>query len=307
MEESPADSSVVSTLNVSLKEQDVAKAALALPAGQWGQESTFCNGHGQTIFWRKSLPVGDAKGLCVLVHGIGEHSGRYGRVAKALVDEGYAVVALDHKGHGKSEGDQCYVWKFDEFVEDVVALTEMCSKEVGTGKTFLVGHSMGGLVSIRVCSARPDLFDGVVLSAPPLYVATGGKGTIGKALSKYFPKLPSDPLDISTLCNDPQVVADFHSDKLVFKGRPPLRILAEIVKNAPRTRRAAGSFKVPYLLLHGTGDKMCLIRGSKAWNKNTTVEDKTFKEYPGAFHELFNEPGGAPLHDAVEWIKARSS
>jgi len=149
------------------------------------------------------------KAIIVISHGLAEHSGRYDGLANKLKALGYAVYALDHQGHGQSEGTRGYVKAFMDFPADVIQLTKMAKeKHPLVKKVFLLGHSMGSLISIHTVNAAPDLFDGVVLSAPPLAAdLPPGTKEFGPMISKYLPKLPGPPIEgLHTLSRDPHVV-----------------------------------------------------------------------------------------------------
>jgi len=137
----------------------------------WGVGQTFTNKLGTTTHWREAAqPKQAPKAIVVICHGMSEHSGRYAVIASQLVQLGYAVYALDHKGHGKSSGDRLYAWKFSEYVHDLVQLTGMAKARNPGKQVFLVAHSFGSLVAIHAGLKYPDLYTGIVLSAPPLAV-----------------------------------------------------------------------------------------------------------------------------------------
>mmetsp|Transcript_31170 Transcript_31170/g.38500 ORF Transcript_31170/g.38500 Transcript_31170/m.38500 type:complete len:336 (+) Transcript_31170:115-1122(+) len=280
--------------------------------------SYFLNPDGLFIYWRKWEPIMmQPKGIVIISHGLGEHCSRYEHVAKALNEFGLTVYALDHQGHGQSEGDRVYVYDFEDFPTDVLQLTQIAQKEhpdlVST--TFLIGHSMGALIAIRTAIKEPNIFKGVVLSAPPLKIdeatAPEWQRNALSLIAQTFPKLPAPNIPLDTLSTDKRIVDLYVNDPLVNHGLLTARIVNEIFRTILRTQEEAGT-KVtwPYLLMHGTGDKLCMPEGSRDFFKmtqNTGSTDKTFKEYEGSYHELFNEPDHDEnaLKDAVEWIRAK--
>jgi len=279
----------------------------------WFPENYFINKDKLAIFYRKWLPAPIAqpsvKAVVVISHGLGEYSMRYERVAQALVAKGFAVYALDHQGHGQSEGTRTYVKNFLDFVHDVHQMTEIAKrKHPEARKIFLLGHSMGALIAIHSVHEAPKLYDGTVLSAPPLHAdIPPGLATLGPILSEYLPKLPGPALDISTLSHDPSVVDRYVSDPLNNQGSLKFRLLNELIEAIAKVKTFQANFSIPYLLVHGTGDKMCPYNASKAFHEATTVQDKTFVTYDDAFHELFNEPGHGKksIKEAVEWFDKR--
>lgn len=230
-------------------------------------------------------------------------------LARSLTRLGYAVYALDHQGHGQSEGTRGYVKHFSDLVHDVHFLTEMAKKKHPAQlKTFLLGHSMGSLIAIHAVHEAPRLYAGVVLSAPPLKVAVPpGLDTLGPVISAYLPKLPGPPLDITTLCDDAGVLDRYHMDPLISMGSSKFRLLAELIRSIDEAQAFAQDFPTPYLLMHGTADKMALYRGSVTFHEATKVQDKKFVSYENAMHELFNnaDKHEMAIKETVNWLEAR--
>mmetsp|Transcript_6303 Transcript_6303/g.11200 ORF Transcript_6303/g.11200 Transcript_6303/m.11200 type:complete len:317 (-) Transcript_6303:146-1096(-) len=288
-------------------EQDAPSKQKYTLGKEWGVESEFQSDRGYTLARRTALPEEEASVGIVLVHGMGEHCGRYKHVAEALTGAGYAVFSSDLKGHGKSEGKRLYIYDFMDFVRDVVQLTKIAKEEQPQiQKWFLVGHSMGSLISVHTCLTHPDLFAGVVLSAPPLFVKVPpGAGIAASIIGTLSASAQLDPLDISTLCKDPKVVEEYLKDDLVSSGKPYARFLSQLIKHVPKARKAAPKFKTPYLLMHGTADTMCLPQGSQKFHATTVIDDKTLKIFEGNYHELFNEPDIDATQELLNWVGAR--
>ncbi|GBG25823.1 Monoglyceride lipase [Hondaea fermentalgiana] len=279
----------------------------------WFPSNYFINKDKLAIFYRSWLPTPVAqpaiKGIVVLSHGLGEHSGRYEKLGLMFAAKGYAVYALDHQGHGCSEGTRTHVKHFIDFIHDVHQLAELAkSKHPTVKKIFLIGHSMGSLISIHAVNEAPRLFDGVVLSAPPLSLdLPPGFLSLAPVISAYLPKMQAPPLDIATLCHDPAVFDRYVSDPLNGMGPIRFRLLAELAKASCEVPEFQKDFPIPYLLMHGTADGMCSHAGSKSFYEASTIKDKTFISYPECFHELFNEPGheSKSILEALNWIEDR--
>src|ERR671938_1569311 len=161
-------------------------------------------------------PADDPRRLVVLVHGYGEHIGRYAHVAQVLVARGSTVVGPDHVGHGRSAGEQALVESFEPIVDD---LRSVVRTERGDLPVVMVGHSMGGLIAIRYAQRHRADLTGLVLSGP----AVG----LGPVMQQWLaaPELPSDPLDATALSRDPAVGEAYVADPLVYHGgwkRPTL-------------------------------------------------------------------------------------
>jgi len=279
----------------------------------WFDSHYFINKDNLAIYYHSWLPTPVAqpsvKAIVVLSHGLGEHVLRYEKLGRKLAEKGFALYALDHQGHGHSEGTRHYVKHFVDFCHDVHQLTEIAkSKHPSVKKVFLLGHSMGSLIAIHSVNEAPRLYDGVVLVAPPLKIEVPEIAkTVVPVIASYLPKLPAPGLDITTLCRDAGVVDRYLSDPLVGQGTIKLRLLSELAKASLDVPNFSPNFPIPYLLLHGTADKLCLIEGSQAFHDSTKVEDKTFITYPDAFHELLNEPGheDEAMSEVINWLEKR--
>ena len=274
------------------------------------EEDHFQARDGLRLHEYRWLPESDPTAVVVVVHGIIEHSGRYARVAAELNGQGYAVYAMDLRGHGKSDGDRILVRSFDEYTADLeLFLDRVRAREPGK-PLFLFGHSMGGaIVVLFAVTRRPDV-RGLVLSAPALRIG-GGMFPVLRRLatfaSRLFPRLRVARLGESLLSRDPQVIAQFKSDPLVFHGRFPVRTGDEILRAARRIQDLMEAVELPLLLLHGTGDFVTDPEGTRRLHARASSADKTLKLYEGLYHDLLHEPEKEQITaDLIEWLNARS-
>mmetsp|Transcript_5557 Transcript_5557/g.17788 ORF Transcript_5557/g.17788 Transcript_5557/m.17788 type:complete len:357 (-) Transcript_5557:357-1427(-) len=281
----------------------------------WARSQFFFNKDGLAIFWRRWLPPPERRdpprAIVIISHGLGEHCGRYEHLATTLAAHGFAVYALDHQGHGQSEGSRLFARFFTDFCQDLLALTARARKShPAVTKTFMLGHSMGGLIAIHTVNTAPRLFTGVVICSPALKVDVPPLADkVAPLVATFLPKFPAPGLDLRTLCRDHDVIDRYMNDPLVCKGKATLRLANEIVLACQAAHiDVAPVFATPYLLIHGTGDRICLPEGSEAFHAATPAQDKTFTTFPGHFHELLNEPDRDQhaIAAVLSWLQKRA-
>jgi acylglycerol lipase len=261
------------------------------------------------LFWRGWSPDAPAVGAALLVHGAAEHGGRYAYVAERLVSEGYAVYAIDHRGHGHSYGPRALIGRFDHLVEDLRLFVARVREEHGGRAPFLVGHSLGGAVALRFAIGHGSDIAGLAISGPA--VATQALPIAAKALTNALsvlaPRLPVLRIEADAISRDAEVVRAYQRDPLNYNGRLPARTLAEIMRCMDWLPRSVGALRTPLLVLHGSDDRLCSPDGSRMVHSLAASPDKTLKIYDGLYHEVFNEPERAQVvGDLVEWIVART-
>mgnify|MGYP000187108665 CR=1 FL=1 len=259
------------------------------------------------IYYQAWLPDGDAKAVLLVVHGLGEHSGRYMNVVNHFVPLGYAVYGLDHIGHGKSEGAREFVKRFEDYADTLTIYYTMV-KDWQPGKpVFLLGHSMGGLIASHYLLDHPD-FAGVIISAPAVKIGDAVSQatiTMGKLMSAIAPKMGVLALDAGAISRDPAVVDAYANDPLVFHEKTPARLAAEMLKAMSRVTEEAGTITLPMIIVQGGEDKLVDPSGAQMLYDKAQSKDKTLKLYPGLYHEVFNEPERAQvLADVEEWLVA---
>ena len=252
------------------------------------------------------------KGTVLVVHGVGEHGGRYKNVEDALVPAGWSVFTYDHRGHGLSTGRRTHVASFDDYADDLQRVYDEVQTLAGKGKVFLWGHSMGGLIATVWAGLRRTAVWGAVLVAPPYKIAVPvpkAKIIAAKVLSRIVPALAlANEVDPSVLSRDPAVGKAYATDPLVIR-KATVRWGAELLAAIDRVNARAAEVQVPYLLLHGTADKITHPDGSRDFHARTASADKTLKIYDGYYHELHNEPASERAKvfaDAIAWLDARA-
>jgi len=245
------------------------------------------------------------KGWVVLVHGLGEHSGRYGKLIRTLNENGFAVYAFDWPGHGRSPGKRGHTT-----IEQAMDIIDSIIEELNE-RPFLFGHSLGGLTVIRYAETRPEVIRGVIASSPALAKSPETPGfmvALAKFLGRIAPGLTlSNGIKPELLSRSPEVVKAYTEDPLVH-DRVSARLGRSIFENMEKAHWEADKIKVPVLLLVGTGDVITPPGGSRRLFEELKVEDKELKEFPGAYHEIFEDPEwGDEFHSfVVDWLLRRS-
>ncbi len=264
---------------------------------------------GRRIFWRSWTPDdAAARAVIVLVHGLGEHSGRYGHVVARLVAEGYAVHTVDHRGHGRSDGPRAFIEDMDDVVADIDTLVGEAVAAAPGVPVFMLGHSMGGLIGLRYALAHQDRLAGLILSAAlaQLDAVPRPLELVGRLLSVIAPRAPLIAIDAALVSRDPAVVEAYRSDPLVHHGKVPARTAVQLADTVERFPSTVSAITVPTLILYGTADGLCPPAGSVMLGERIGAADMTVKAYDGLFHEILNEPERETvLADIVAWLGAR--
>jgi acylglycerol lipase len=260
------------------------------------------------IYHQAWLPEGDAKAALVIVHGLGEHCGRYMNVVNHFVPQNYAVYGHDLYGHGKSDGPREFVESFDDYIGTLKLFIDKVAGWQPGKPLFMIGHSMGGLVgTIYLLDHSKDLA-GAVISAP-LVKAPDNISPItikmSKLLSKVAPKFGVEALDPSLVSRDPQVVEDYINDPLVHHGKVTARLGSELLKSMQRVEAEANTIQTPLLIVQGGADSMVDPDGARTLFDTVSSPDKALKIFKGLHHEIFNEPEHPTVLAFVEgWLAA---
>ena len=260
------------------------------------------------LYRRTWLPGEPVRAAILLVHGLGEHSGRYEYLARHCTARGFAVHAIDHYGHGKSDGHPGYVERFSVYLDGVAALLDEVHEAHADTPIFLLGHSMGGLIAATLLLERQESFRACVLSGPafrsdeepPAFVMA-----FVRLLAVIAPTAPLLGLDPAGVSRDAEVVKAYVADPLVHHGKLSARLIAEM-SGAMRSALAhAGQIRLPLLVMHGDADVLTSPAGSQELCDTVSSDDKPLKLYPGLYHEIFNEPEkDQVLDDMTTWLEA---
>jgi len=272
-------------------------------------DGRFTGKGGPEIHWQAWLPAGKPRALVVITHGAAEHSGRYVHVGEHLAGADYAAYALDHRGHGLSQGRRALVDRVDHVVDDVLTLVSLAGSRSPDRRFFLLGHSMGSAIAIVFTVRHQERLTGLVLSGTVSVLETASLATrlVARALSALTPWLGVFPIDPSLVSRDPDVVRAYREDPLVFHGKLPARTVNELAAAVSRFSTDVPSIRIPLLVMHGGGDRIVPPAGSTTVHQLAGSRDKTLKIYDGLYHEILNEPEKTRvLDDLVAWLDERS-
>ncbi len=271
-------------------------------------QSGFSGAGGVAIYWRSWLPEGAPRAVVVIAHGAGEHSGRYPHVAARLRSEGYAVYAIDHRGHGRSDGPRALIDRLANAVADLDTLVGVAAGEHPGAAVFLLGHSMGATISLSYTLAHQDRLSGLILSGALAAIdpVPAHQRLIISVLSAVTPKAGVVAVDPSLVSRDPAVVSAYADDPAVHHGKLPARTLTEMAGAIESFPDAVGAITIPTLIMYGTEDRLCPPRGSVMLGERIGSADKTITPYEGLYHEILNEPEQQHVLDEVcSWLAAR--
>jgi len=259
--------------------------------------------------WRPDQPVG----VIVLIHGLADHSGRYSETAEYFARQGWAIYACDLRGHGKSSDGhkpgRVHVDDFDDYEWDVDAIRRLARDNNPNLPCVILGHSMGGLISLRYAINHPDLLDGAVISSPALgsHPDTHLPGLLEwlvKIISRLSPRMlfPSD-LDTSAVSSDPAVVKAYIDDPLVSE-KVSARWYTSITRAMAEVQGKAGDLCIPTLLMQSGADRLVDPKTTRQWAENVPAEYIEFVEWDGLYHEMFNEPQKDQVRARVtDWLQ----
>ena len=248
------------------------------------------------------------RGVVLLVHGLGEHAGRYDHLAVQLNDWGFAVRGYDQYGHGESGGPRGGLPTDSRLLDDLADIVDSTRARMGPHTPLiLLGHSMGGLVAARFVALGLRPVQALVLSSPAL---DPGLNAIQKLLLAVLPKIApnlriGNGLDASLISHDPAVVAAYQADKLVH-DRVSARLARFIADGGPATLAQAASWSVPTLLLYAGADRLVNPAGSRAFAAAAPQTVLSAHCFEALYHEIFNELDAAPVFaELKKWLDAR--
>ncbi|SRR5581483_7692968 len=273
-------------------------------------ESGWESKNGIKFFLRGWEPDKTPKAVVCLVHGLGEHTGRYAHVGEAFAQAGYVLTGFDLRGHGKSGGPRGHVPSFEALMQDIDRFIEITAKRYPNLPRFLYGHSLGGILVLNYALRRKPDVVGVISTAAGLRTALEEqkfKVLMARVLGTLMPSVAlASGLDPKTLSRDPKVVQAYVDDPLNH-DRLTLGFGKTMLSVLPWTFEHAHEFPVPLLIMHGGGDMLGYPKGSQEF-ASRVPQNCTLKIWDGLYHEIHNEPEKATvLKTMVEWMDGQLS
>jgi len=292
-----------------------------VPTSRMRNQGTFKGSHGLRLFYQSWYPAGQTgetdvsiKGVLALVHGLGEHSGRYCEVVKGLTAAGYAVFGFDNQGHGKSPGQRGHITRWQDYRDNTQAFLQLVRQHEPTTPLFLMGHSLGGLIVLDYAlrsADRPEFkalnIQRLVVSAPPIQPMEGTASSVRIAIARLLSGLlPRVSLKMGLckqgLSRDQSVIEQTAQDPLTHPyvtlrwGTETLSTLAWVKANIEK-------MTLPILLTHGEDDPIVAPDGTRRIYKQIQSTEKTLAIYPGSYHEPHNDlDADQVVADLVAWL-----
>lgn len=254
--------------------------------------------------WKPDLPP---KAVIILIHGLGEHIGRYEHVAQMFTDHQYAFVGADLIGHGKSGGQRGHVDSFDDFLDIIDALLNETDRQFPDLPKILYGHSLGGNLIMSYAIRRHSSIAGLIISSPGLEATRVPplKYAIGKLMYSLYPRFSmTNSLDVTGLSHDKSIVDAYVNDPLVHP-MISARFGLDLINLGKWLRENSISIEKPILLFHGENDRLVNVTGTREFARHYQG-DLTYIEFPGGYHELHNDTDRQELFNKMlDWLSEK--
>jgi alpha-beta hydrolase superfamily lysophospholipase len=271
------------------------------------REGIFKGFAGLDLYYQCWREGGEARASLAIIHGFGEHCGRYLNVVNPLASQGFVIYGFDLRGHGRSPGQRGHINQWEEYRGDVEAFLHFVGKEEPNLPVFLLGHSMGALIALDYLLRLPAGLRGAVISGAPLEpvgVAKPFLVLLARLLSGIWPHFSlSLGLDTAALSRDRDVVKAYEADPLVH-GKTTVRWGTEILKTVEWVKAHPAEVRIPILLIHGGSDRLNSPDGCRRFFEKITFPDKEMKVYPESYHEAHNDLDHAQvMKDMAQWLE----
>ncbi len=260
---------------------------------------------GLNLFVQEWAPDSKPRAVVCLVHGHGEHIGRYAHVAEALTSAGFALHGFDLRGHGKSEGARGHASSYDALLDDIERFLQQAAESQPRLPRFLYGHSMGGNLVINYALRRKPSLAGVIATGPWLRLAFEPptiKVALGRMMNRVFPAFTqASGLETAALSRDAEVVRAYENDPLVH-DKISARLFVTMYESGLWALEHAAEFPLPLLLMHGSADRLTSAQASEEFARKAG-DRVTLRIWEGWYHEIHNEPEKEKVfHLMIDWL-----
>jgi alpha-beta hydrolase superfamily lysophospholipase len=269
------------------------------------REYIWKSSNGFSLFGQSWMPDSTPRAVINYVHGFMDHSSRFEKWAIRLCNNGYGVIALDLRGHGRSEGRRGYAPGFASYLNDVQVLCDNAHKLFENSPHILYGHSLGGNIVTNYLISQTSLFAAAVISSPWFTLNTKPplmKLTMASIIRYLMPGLlVKSDIDPKGLSHNKDIVQQYIYDPLVHQSILP-RLFFEIELNGIKASRSIYKINIPLLVMHGNDDRITSFRQTRNFVMNAG-DRTTFKEWPGGYHELHNDTNEQEVFDfLLDWL-----
>jgi len=266
----------------------------------------FKTNDGLTLLGRIWQTTGKPKGIVNLVHGLGEHSGRYAHVAEALTKAGYNLIGFDLRGHGLSEGPLGHTPDYEHIMDDVALFMQKSNEFFGSDHpNFLYGHSLGGSIVLNYALRQKPNLNGVISTDPALRLSFEPpkiKLVLGKIMANLMPTFSmNNALDVNALARDAAIVKAYQDDVLVH-DRLSAKLVMELFDSGKYALEHTADWTLPLLLMHGSEDRISSCQASEEFAQKAG-DIVTFKQWDGFYHEIHNDFGKEEvIAFMIDWL-----
>ena len=273
-------------------------------------EDQWTSADGLPLYAQRWAPEGEPKAVVCLIHGLGDHSGRYRHVAEALVRADYALLTFDLRGHGRSGGPRGHWQSFDLVMNDIGLLLTEAARRFPNRPRVLYGHSLGGSLALNYVLRRQPKLAGVIATSPglrPGFEPPAWKVGMARTLRRVWPRLTlSNELETAAMSREAAVVAAYRADPLNH-DRLSAAAGVDILDSGAWALAHAAEFPLPLLLMHGAADRVTSVEATREFAAQAGA-NCTLKIWDGLYHEIHNEPEqGAVLAYLIAWLDGLST
>jgi len=269
-------------------------------------ETSFEGADGISLYSQCWLPENPPRAVVAIVHGVGEHSGRYMNVVDYVVPNQIGVYGYDLRGYGRSPGQRGHIDSWMQYRIDLLNFLKMIRAQQLGRPIFLMGHSMGALIALDFILSEHEKIAGAIIAGAPIDPVGVGKPylvALARILSRIYPRFSIDlGLDHDALSRIPSVLRSYKEDPLVH-GKVSARWGTESLSALESVKMQGENINIPILMIHGEADRINSAEGARKFFDQIRFHDKEFRGYPGSYHEVHNDLDYQKmLSDLLDWI-----